>query len=714
MFHGRLSLGHMAMLARILFFAIFLTLLPGSHPADAAGLSLPSSSVFSRDSFRSGPEARPIQLPADENTIPTVDLTNQPGDLWERIRNGFAMPDLVSDTVTAQQIWFLNRQDYIRRTFERSRRYLYYIVEQLEKRGMPTELALLPVVESAYNPMAYSPARASGIWQFIPSTGRNFGLKQDSWQDERRDIIASTNAALDYLQTLYEMQGDWHLALASYNWGEGAVMRAVNKNKAAGKPTDYLSLTMPNETRNYVPRLQAIKNIVANPALFGVRLDPIPNRPYFATIKEIEDMDLATAAKLAEVPLDEAKALNPSHTRQIVRTSAGASLVLPAEKVATFMANYENRDKSSDKPPILGDKPAESSDTASTANSAASIPVPESGLEGGLEKRTSRNASWKSYAVQEEETLESLADRFGVTPTQLRLMNGLGPRGQILPGQTLLVPSREAGSGLTLRPEQAAPAQRTPGGRYTLLANKKASGIFSRSQKKEPKFTYRIEKRLVKDKRGHKHLVLIKHKVKVQDDDDEDEDDDEPPAKAKGKNAKADAKSKAAKGKSRRADDDDDDDEPPAKAKGKNAKADAKGNKAKAAKGKSRAADDDDDDDDEPPAKAKGKNAKADAKAKAAKAKSRRAADDDDDDDDDDEPPVKAKGKNTKADAKVSKAKAAKAQSKSKSRRTADDDDDDDEPPKKSKGKAAKGKAKPDKKADKKGKAGKPDKRKHG
>jgi membrane-bound lytic murein transglycosylase D len=179
----------------------------------------------------------------------SIDLTLRENNLWDRIRNGFAMTDLNDDLVLYYQQWYQNRPDALRRMVERSRPYLHHIVEELEARGMPTELALLPMVESSFNPNAYSRAHASGLWQFIPATGKRFNLEQNWWRDERRDIVASTNAALDYLQSIYDMHGDWHLALASYNWGEGAVKRAIVKNESRGLPTDYPSLNMPNETR---------------------------------------------------------------------------------------------------------------------------------------------------------------------------------------------------------------------------------------------------------------------------------------------------------------------------------------------------------------------------------------------------------------------------------------------------------------------------------
>ena len=181
------------------------------------------------------------------------------------------MPDLDNDLVRERERWYATRPDYVARMTERGGRYLFHIVEELDKRGMPTELALLPFIESAYNPQAMSVARASGMWQFIPSTGRDFELKQNVFRDDRRDVLASTRAALDYLQKLYGMFGDWHLALAAYNWGEGSVQRAIAKNQRAGLPTDYESLRMPAETQDYVPKLQAVKNIVARPASFNLQ-----------------------------------------------------------------------------------------------------------------------------------------------------------------------------------------------------------------------------------------------------------------------------------------------------------------------------------------------------------------------------------------------------------------------------------------------------------
>jgi len=351
-----------------------------------------------------------LEVVEDLPPVPTIDLTATPDDLWQRIRDGFAMPNLDGPLVADRQAWYLNRPEMLKQLFERSHRYLYYIVDELQKRGMPTELALLPIVESAYNPMAYSRARASGIWQFIPSTGKNYRLEQTWWRDQRRDIIASTGAALDYLQAIYEMNGDWHLALASYNWGENAVARAMAKNEAKGLPTDYMSLNMPLETRYYVPKLQALKNIIAHPELFGVRLDPIPNQAYFGTVNKTADMDVSLAAKLAETPLAEFMALNPSYNRPVIPVGKGGPLLLPSDKVQVFLANLQNHEQ--------------------------------------LEKPLS---TWHTYTMKKGEKFDKIATRFGISPTSLRQINGITRRTRVAAGTTLLVPRKGAHTSANLQ-----------------------------------------------------------------------------------------------------------------------------------------------------------------------------------------------------------------------------------------------------------------------
>jgi membrane-bound lytic murein transglycosylase D len=258
-------------------------------------------------------------------------------DLWDRVRRGFAMPDLDNNLVRDQERWYASRPDYVARMTERGGRYLFYIVEELDRRGMPTELALLPFIESAYNPQAMSVARASGMWQFIPSTGRNFELKQNVFRDDRRDVLASTRAALDYLQKLYGMFGDWHLALAAYNWGEGSVQRAIAKNQRAGKPTDYVSLKMPAETQGYVPKLQAVKNIVSRPADFNLQLPELYNHPYFLSVPIEHDIDVELAIKLAGMQVEEFQYLNPQMNRPVILAAGTPQILLPYDSANRFV-----------------------------------------------------------------------------------------------------------------------------------------------------------------------------------------------------------------------------------------------------------------------------------------------------------------------------------------------------------------------------------------
>lgn len=355
-----------------------------------------------------------VEIPSLQQAPLPIDLTSDTDDLFQRMRNGFSMPDISNDLVIYHQQWFLSRPDYLRRVVERSSRYLYHIVDELDKRGMPMELALLPMVESAYNPMAYSRAKASGLWQFIPATGKRYNLDQNWWKDDRRDIVASTAAALDYLQSIYEMHGDWHLALASYNWGEGAVGRAINKNRAQGLPTDYQSLTMPNETKNYVPKLQALKNIFSSPALLAeLNLLKIPNRAYFGTVTRTANIDVKVAAKLAGMPVQEFVALNPSHNRPVIKSDT--AMVIPADKMDTFMSNLE-------------------------AHEGSNKPL----------------SSWQAYTMQPGDKLEKIAPRFGMTVANLKEANGIQGRIKISPGFTLLVAGNEGkdSSAMAPLPEQ--------------------------------------------------------------------------------------------------------------------------------------------------------------------------------------------------------------------------------------------------------------------
>jgi membrane-bound lytic murein transglycosylase D len=326
-------------------------------------------------------------------------------DLWERIRKGFAMPDLTGPLVRRKTREYAAQPEYLQRIFDRSRLYLYHIVEEIEKRGLPTELALLPMVESAFNPMAYSRAHASGLWQFIPGTGKRFELEQNWWYDGRRGIVESTSAALDYLTKLYKMHGDWHLALASYNWGENNVKRAVAKNRAARKSTSYSSLKMPRETQQYLPKLQALKNIISDPEPYSIDLRPIPNLPYFATVTETPDMDVEQAARLAEMRVEEFIALNPGFSRPLIRT--GTRIVLPADKVDLFYANLEKQDG------------------------------------GSL-------VSWKVYHPRPNEKLADIARKFDLSLAQLKRVNGIANASSRVPRIMVVPMNGEAKSALAM------------------------------------------------------------------------------------------------------------------------------------------------------------------------------------------------------------------------------------------------------------------------
>jgi membrane-bound lytic murein transglycosylase D len=278
---------------------------------------------------------------AAESDITTADsdsdLALTHPDIWQRLRNGFSLPDRDNPRVLSSKQWYARNQAYLDRTFDRAKPYFYHIVEQVETRGMPLELALLPVVESAYQPFAYSHGRASGIWQFIPGTARRFGLKIDWWYDGRRDIDAATTAALDYLESLNKrFDGDWLLALAAYNSGEGTVARAVRYNKRRGRGTTFWDLKLPRETEGYVPKLLAIATIVAAPQENGIVLKPIENAPYVAEVNIGSQIDLAIAAKMAGISLEELYTLNPAFNRWATSPDGPHHLWLPRDKVEGF------------------------------------------------------------------------------------------------------------------------------------------------------------------------------------------------------------------------------------------------------------------------------------------------------------------------------------------------------------------------------------------
>lgn len=284
------------------------------------------------DSTRAAP-ANPLRTLAGAEEMVPEDRS----DLWERVRRGFAMPDLDSDLVRRWEQWYATRPDYVQRMAERGGRYLFHVVEEVQKRGLPTELALLPFIESAFNPNALSVASASGMWQFMPATGRQFELKQNLFRDDRRDILASTRAALDYLQMLHQMFGDWHLALAAYNWGQGNVQRALERNRRARDDLVYTALRMPDETRNYVPKLQAIKNIILAPGSFGLSLPTLENHPFFLTVTIERDMDADLVARLAGLSMPEFQSLNPQLNKPVLLAAGTPQVLLPYDNANRFV-----------------------------------------------------------------------------------------------------------------------------------------------------------------------------------------------------------------------------------------------------------------------------------------------------------------------------------------------------------------------------------------
>ena len=347
---------------------------------------------------KSQPAKGPLRAitPGQVNSYP-IASTEPPKELWDRIRRGFAMPDLQNELVTEREQWYASRPDYIQRMTERSSKYLFHIVEELERRQMPTELALLPFIESAFNPQAVSSAKAAGMWQFMPATGKYFALKQNVFRDDRRDVLASTRAALDYLQKLYGMFGDWHLALAAYNWGEGSVSRAIAKNQKAGLGSSYNELNMPAETRLYVPKLQAVKNIVASPEAFSTELPLIENHAYFQQVQITRDIDVALAARLADVKIEDFKALNPSAHRPVILAAGTPQILLPWDNALVFQRNFDAYSQG-------------------------------------------QYASWTAWTAPRTMNPTEAARHTGMNEADLRSMNNIPPRMLIKAGSTLLVP----------------------------------------------------------------------------------------------------------------------------------------------------------------------------------------------------------------------------------------------------------------------------------
>ncbi len=369
-----------------------------SPPAQPAAQPIRPSVVRAAPAVPNGPIT-----PINEATLgagPVAELS-APADTWERIRRGFAMPDLDNDIVREKERWYSSRPEYIQRMTERSSKYLFHIVEEIERRGMPMELALLPYIESAFNPQAVSHAKAAGMWQFMPATGESFDLKQNIFRDDRRDVLASTRAALDYLQQLHRRFGDWHLALAAYNWGQGNLNRAITRNTKEGLGTAYTDLNMPLETRQYVPKLQAVKNIIARPGAFGVQLPAIGNYPFFDSVSIDRDIDVALITRLAGVSESDFRTLNPSLNKPMVMAAATPEILLPRDNAIAFLTQLRQH-------------------------------------KGPL-------ASWTAWVVPKTMTIGEAAQRVDMSESALRELNRIPPRMLVKAGSSLLV---ERGRGM--------------------------------------------------------------------------------------------------------------------------------------------------------------------------------------------------------------------------------------------------------------------------
>jgi len=346
----------------------------------------------------------PTKTGSKASKATSVNLKNQsvskvyaPSDnLWIRIRDGFQMEPMNTPLEIEQVRWLSARPDYVNRSMTRSSRYLFYIVQEVNARNMPTEIALLPFVESAFVTHAKSSAKAVGLWQFMPATGKDFQLTQNVFRDERRDVLQSTDAALDYLQRLYNQFGSWELALAAYNWGAGNVTKAQKRNLAAGLPTDYESLNMPRETRMYVPKLMAYRQIVLDPSAYGIVLPELENHPYFVALDVGNDIDVALAIKLAEIPEDEFHSLNPSFNKPVILSNANQQILLPFGHAEIFQEN--------------------------------------------LKKYTKPLSSWTAVRISKTESVDQAAKTLGVSPEALRQVNAIPSGMRIKAGSTVIIP----------------------------------------------------------------------------------------------------------------------------------------------------------------------------------------------------------------------------------------------------------------------------------
>jgi len=403
----------------IITVALFLAACSTQPPRGTAGPAVPESAVADEQTGGAGTGEEDGSAAAVPNAGASVHAAGF-DDAWQHIRSELAFERHAEIRGVQDKLaWYKRNQEYLDRVSERARPYLYYVVSELERRGMPLDLALLPIVESAYHPFAHSRSRALGIWQFIPSTGRRYGLKQNWWYDGRRDIVAATGAALDYLQALHDEFGDWLLALAAYNSGERNVARAIERNRKAGKDIDFWSLAplLPRETRGYVPSLLAVAELLGNADRHGMRWQPVPNTPYFERVDIDGQIDLATAAALAGMTMDEFYTLNPGFNQWATDPDGPHYLLIPVNRVENFVAN-------------LRELPAD------------------------------QRITWTRHTIANGETLSQIADRHRISVQALREANGL--RGNTIHvGDSLLIPgAKHAPEHYTL----SADARRLRGG----------------------------------------------------------------------------------------------------------------------------------------------------------------------------------------------------------------------------------------------------------
>ncbi|MEN0038461.1 MAG: LysM peptidoglycan-binding domain-containing protein [Cellvibrio sp.] len=400
--------------------------------------------------------------------------TGDYGNLWEEIADGYGLPDIHDSKVDKNLRWLSNNQRYLDRITEQSRPYLFYVANELRENGIPMEMALLPIVESAYDPFAMSPSKAGGFWQFMPQTARNFGLKQNNWYDGRRDIVASTDAAVRYLKRLNTMfDGDWLLTVAAYNAGEGTIRRAIEKNRKQGKGTDFWSLPLSQQTQSYVPQLLALSKVVADPDKYDLELNEIPNNPYFTTVNVDSTIDLAQAARMADIDPKELRNLNAGYSRWTTDPTGPHQLLVPVADAAQFTLNLDKLPKV-EPVKIAGDYKVKSGDTlgaiakrfgtsvaaiqsANNLKSAQlkvgqSLSIPGQAplsspyamqAEQEIAQRKQKNTG-TYYTIKSGDSFWTIAKQHDTSVNNLLKWNDLPANAKLKPGQKLLVVNKTA------------------------------------------------------------------------------------------------------------------------------------------------------------------------------------------------------------------------------------------------------------------------------